>query len=88
MTEQSADKQKAARGWSAAYPVELPDAVQRLLDPLLNCRLFSGAILILIIYSMINLYQSYQAQTPLELQDLRWTSSIISAIFSLICSQV
>ncbi len=74
---------KAARGWSAAYPVEKRDAIQKVLDPLLDLRVFSIAIFALIIYSMYNLYQSYQAQTPMELERLTRISTIISTIFML-----
>lgn len=83
MNNSKEDNKKTARGWSAAYPVDEKDAIQKLLDPLLDCWLFSGAIFVLIIYSMYNLYQSYQAQTPLELEQLRQVSLLISGIFML-----
>ena len=71
----------SARRWSNAYPVENPDRIQRLLDPLLNCQLFSATVFALIIYSMYNLYETYQVRTPLALTQLRQVSLIISAIF-------
>ena len=80
MAEQNTDRKKAARSWSAVYPIDRPDLIQKIIDPILNCRLFSGAVFLLIIYSMGNLYLSYQTQTPLELQELRRTSSIISGM--------
>jgi hypothetical protein len=81
MAEQNTGK--TARGWSAAYPVEKRDAIQKILDPLLDLRVFSIAIFLLIIYSMYNLYESYQAQTPMELERLTRISTVISAIFML-----
>ncbi len=67
--------------FTSAYPVEKRDPLQKAVDPIVNNIGFQVGIFGLIIYSLVNLVQSYTVGTPEALARVHWISFGISAVF-------